>query len=525
MVGRKKRLKPGGKRTKSLRVSVVTQWLFLRAMGIVYLCAFLSLGFQIDGLLGSKGILPAVQYIDALSASLPNGTHFLFVPTLVWLNSSDAFMQFLCWGGAIAALCVVLSFCTAPLLIVCWLFYLSLVNVGQDFLSFQWDILLLEAGFLAILWAPWQWTGPPWKNKLVLKPETKLFRAVLLLLRWLVFKLMFLSGAVKILSGDVTWRNFTALKYHYVTQPLPTPLAWLANQLPDWFQTACVAGVFITELCVPFLFFLPRKFRLVGAVLTMFLQIVILLTGNYTFFNLLTLTLCIPLLDDRAITGFFPKFLRAHLIEEIAPEGAEPTLGPMKRNIRRVGVTASFVMVGFATIVQISGAFEGFRAAPDLVRGLLAFVRPFHLVNSYGLFAVMTTTRPEISVEGSDDGVTWKHYTFRYKPGPLNRPPPIVAPFQPRLDWQMWFAALGPPSDSPWFFKFVYRLLDGSPDVVRLLEVDPFQGHPPKFIRAQLFDYRFTSMEEFQKTGNWWKRSPAGVFIPPLSKDNFRLSN
>lgn len=510
---------------KTVLTYACTQWLFLRAMGIVYMCAFLSLGLQVDGLLGSKGILPAAQYIDLLSDSLPDGTHFLFVPTLVWLNSSDAFLQFLCWGGALAALCVVLSFCTAPFLIITWLFYLSLVNVGQDFLSFQWDILLLEAGFLAILWAPWQWIGPPWKNKLLLEPESKLFRAVLLLLRWLVFKLMFLSGAVKIMSGDLTWRNLTALKYHYVTQPLPTPLAWLANQLPDWFQTASVAGVFFIELCVPFLFFLPRKFRYVGAALTMFLQIVILLTGNYTFFNLLTLALCIPLLDDRVITRFFSQGLRARLIQEIVSESAEPTIGPVMQHIRRVGVAASFVLVVFATVVQLSGAFEGFRGAPELVRGLLAFVRPFHMVNSYGLFAVMTTTRPEISVEGSDDGVIWKSYTFSYKPGPLNRPPPIVAPFQPRLDWQMWFASLGSPSDSPWFFKFVHRLLEGSPDVVRLLEHDPFRGKPPKFVRANLFDYQFTSMEEFQKTGNWWKRSPAGVFIPPVSKDNFRLTN
>jgi hypothetical protein len=492
-------------------------------MGLVYLLAFVSLSLEVTGLIGSHGILSAANYVAAISESTPDASRFFLEPTLVWFNSSDAFLQFLCWGGALAAVCVMGSVATAPLLVVTWVFYLSLVNVGQDFLSFQWDILLLESGFLAILWAPWQWTEPPWgRQKLVLTKQPKIFTAVIYLLRWLLFRLMFLSGSVKILSGDETWRNLSALQYHYVTQPLPTPLAWVANQLPLWFQSFSVAAVFFIEVCVPIMFFLPRRFRYAGAILTAFLQVLILSTGNYTFFNLLTLALCITLLDDQVMVRMLPMRVRSVLLEP-APETAPDTRRlPADQPLRTVSVSLAVALLAVAAVSQMAGSLAGYSTVPVAVRKVLAMMGSFHLVNGYGLFAVMTTSRPEISVEGSDDGVTWHPYVFKYKPGPLNRPPPVIAPLQPRLDWQMWFAALEPVQQSPWFIRFARCLLEPSPDVVHLLQDDPFHGRAPKFVRAELYDYQFTTLEEMQKTGNWWKRTPSGTFLPPISLDNFR---
>lgn len=497
-------------------------------MGLTYLIAFVSLGLDLPGLIGSQGILPAADYLAAISESTPDASRFILEPTLAWINRSDAFLQFLCWGGAIAAIGVMCGIATLPLTMVAWLFYLSLVNVGQDFLSFQWDILLLEAGFLAILWAPRQWMEMPFRGqKLVLCKQPKTFTAVLYLLRWLIFRLMFLSGAVKILSGDETWRNLTALQYHYYTQPLPTPLAWVMNQLPIWFQSFSVAAMLFIEICVPVMFFLPRPLRLAGAAITVLLQLLIILTGNYTFFNLLSIVLCISLLDDRAILGRLPKGLRDRFID--SSEGAaedtdhsEPARQPFGNRLHTGFVSVCVVLLILATLCQMTGSFAGYATLPTAVRRILAATGAFHLVNSYGLFAVMTTSRPEIQIEGSDDGVTWRHYVFKYKPGPLNRPPPIIAPLQPRLDWQMWFAALGPVSDSPWFIRFARCLLKSSPDVVRLLQVDPFEGKPPKYIRAELYDYHFTSFDEMKKTGNWWKRTTAGSFLPPISLEDFR---
>ncbi len=502
---------------------VCTQWLFLRALGLIYFLAFVSLGLEIHGLLGSRGILPVSTYLTSLTDSLPPDMAVAIAPSLVWFNSSDGFLSFLCWGGALAGLGMFLSIATAPLLVVAWLFYLSLVNVGQDFLSFQWDILLLETGFLAIFWSPWQLLGPPWKGKLILEPQPWTFKVGLYLLRWLLFRLMFLSGTCKLLSGDETWRNFTALKFHYLTQPLPTPLAWLADQMPNWFQSFSVGAVFFIEIMVPVLFFMPRRLRLAGAALTALLQVVILLTGNYTFFNLLTLALCIPLLDDRALKSVLPARLRELIIGgQVAQSPSSAKLGTAKLAVRRAAVSLLAVMVGMATLSQMSLLpVENLRSLPIAVRRLFFAAQSLHIVNSYGLFAVMTTRRLEIQVEGSNDGVTWLPYVFKYKPGPLDRPPPIVAPLQPRLDWQMWFAALGTVDENPWFFKFAERLLQASPDVVHLLETDPFYGKPPKLLRAELYEYKFSSFAELWNGGIWWKRTPAGSYMQPVSLSNF----
>jgi len=294
---------------------------------------------------------------------------------------------------------------------------------------------------------------------------------------------------VKSLSGDPTWRDLTALSFHYETQPLPTPIAWYMVQLPMWFQKVTTVFVFFVELLVPCLIFTPLKLRRIAAGLLIGLQILILLTGNYTFFNLLAIALCVFLF-------------------------VEPDRQPRPRSHR----TLTIALMAFVVTTSGLQFLETFRAPlPAPAQSYLAWISPLRLVNSYGLFAVMTTTRPEIVVEGSNDGTTWAPYEFRYKPGDVKRAPPWVAPYQPRLDWQMWFAALGNADENRWFYNFAARLMQGSPPVLALLAHNPFPASPPRYIRATLYDYRFTDFAERRRSGAWWRREEKAVYLPAIS--------
>lgn len=476
---------------------LLTRWLFLRLLGVVYLVAFVSLAFEIKGLVGSNGILPVADFLEAIYSSYGADAYRQF-PTLVWLNTSDTFLQWLCWGGAVAALLVIIGLLNAPLLAVCWLFYLSLTIAGQIFLGYQWDALLLETGFIAIFFAPWQLLSrlskqiePPW--------------LVLWLLRLLLFRLMFGSGAVKLLSGDPHWADLTALSYHWYTQPLPTPLAWYAHQLPLWFHQLSTLVTFIVELVVPFLIFVPwRRVRFLGAAAIIGFQILILLTGNYTFFNWLAIALCVLLLDDDFLRRWLPLRL-THMVS------AEKRLLPRWRQITVLPLALILLMLGAVQVGSLFGLLRGF---PRPVVDVLSLASRFRIINGYGLFAVMTTSRLEIVVEGSNDNQTWLPYEFRYKPGDVNRPPPWIAPFQPRLDWQMWFAALGNVGQNPWFTHFMERLLQGSPDVLALLQTNPFPEAPPRYIRARLYEYTFTDWAARVETGAWWSAAPVGDYFP-----------
>jgi lipase maturation factor 1 len=480
---------------------ILTRWLFLRLIGVVYLVAFLSLGVQIMGLVGSRGILPAGDLVEAIR-NVYGWAGFRIAPTLTWWNASDAFLKFLADGGAVLAVLVILGIATGPVLVLLWVFYLSLVTVGRDFLSFQWDILLLEAGFLAILFASWRPLEAPWKRGASRPSPT-----VLWLGRWLLFRLVFLSGAVKLLSGDPTWRNLRALEYHYWTQPLPTPPAWYAAQLPVWFQKLSVVGVFASELVVPFLIFTPRRLRLIGALLITGFQLLIGFTGNYAFFNLLTIVLCVLLVDD----AYWKRWLPHRLTERILAEW----------RARRVAPAGKLVRLALAAVILIVSGSEmlmDFRSeVPSFARNLVELQAPFFLANSYGLFAVMTTARLEIVVEGSNDGENWLAYEFKYKPGDLRRPPPWVEPHQPRLDWQMWFAALGSYRQNRWFLSFIARLLQGTPEVTALLEKNPFPSAPPRYVRASAYDYHFTDFVTRRATGEWWRREYRGLYLQPVS--------
>ncbi|MGH9432505.1 MAG: lipase maturation factor family protein [Terriglobia bacterium] len=488
---------------------VSTRWIFLRLLGLIYLAAFGSLWPQITGLVGAHGIIPWSGFAQEVAARFGPERYWL-LPTLAWLNPADGFLKFLVGAGIALSILIILGIATGPALVLSWVFYLSLVTVGRDFLAFQWDALLLEAGFLAIFLASWHLLESHWRSpaKEPGAAETPPSKTVIWLLRWLLFRLFFLSGCVKLLSDDPTWRNLTALEYHYHTQPLPTPLAWYASQLPAWFQKCSVVGVFAIEVFVPFLIFAPRRLRHLACAALISFQILIALTGNYAFFNLLAVALCLLLLDDVALHRLIPGGLGRRLVPRIGKASRPP--------LRRLGYTVLAVFVIFVSGMEVLGDFTP-RAVPQAALEFMNWVEPLHIVNPYGLFAVMTTERVEIVLQGSRDGQTWRSYSFKYKPGNLQRPPGWVAPDQPRLDWQMWFAALGTYRDNPWFLGLVRGLLEDSPEVLKLLGSDPFPDAPPRYVRALAYDYRFTDFATRRATSNWWQREYKGIYFPPVS--------
>ncbi|HEV8146485.1 MAG TPA: lipase maturation factor family protein [Bryobacteraceae bacterium] len=455
-----------------------TQWIFLRVLAVIYALAFASLAVQITGLIGQRGILPLPQFFESIAQNF-GSVRYLAVPSIFWWNASDGALTGICWAGVALAAALLIGRLERLILILLWVLYLSLCSAGQDFLGFQWDALLLETGFLAIFLG---------RSK-----------TVVWLFRWLVFRVFFLSGAVKLLSHDPTWRDFTALRYHFHTQPLPTVFAWFADHLPDWFLRLSTQGMFFIELVAPFLIYLPRRLRMLGASLLITLEVLIAITGNYGYFNLLTIALCLFLFDDRVFS--FKRFPRRDVTVPSRPECA-----------------VSILLAIFILTLGLTRMFETFRGAPapEPLRTLARYTAPLQIVNPYGLFAVMTTTRPEIILEGSRDGETWQAYEFPYKPGALNRAPRWAAPYQPRLDWQMWFAALGNVQSNPWFASLAVRLLEGSPEVGALLASNPFGDRPPRYIRATIFEYSFTDGATRARTGEWWKREPRGQYLPPV---------
>ncbi len=463
----------------------LVSWLFLRGLGLIYVAAFYSLSRQILGLISSDGILPLSGYLAAAREGLGASAYWQ-LPTLFWLNASDTALIAGAWVGVALGLLVALGLYVRPSLIALFLLYLSYVYAGQRFMSFQWDMLLVEAGFLAIFL-----TGGS--------------AIVVWLYRLLLFRFVFLSGLVKVLSGDPTWHNLTALDYHFWTQPLPSPLAWHAAQLPGWVLATATAATLLFELFFVFLIFLPRRPRAVGAVLVLTFQLGIVATGSYNFFNLLTMLFCLFLFDDQALSRIVPKRL----------------VGWVERCSRRPGKRATVLATLLALVVVPVGLnlvwapLTG-RSLP-IAGALQQAVAPLLITNPYGVFAVMTTTRPEIVIEGSDDGKTWREYVLPYKPGPVDRPFSWNIPLQPRLDWQLWFAAFEGLGRNLWIGGLVQGLLEGRPAVLGLFADNPFPDHPPKYVRAELYDYRFAA-----PGGNaWWQRRLDGVYLPPVSPDAF----
>ncbi|MGJ0486502.1 MAG: lipase maturation factor family protein [Methylomicrobium sp.] len=462
----------------------LVSWLFLRGLALTYLAAFASISIQIEGLIGSQGILPIQAKLVETAQLYGSGKYWQF-PTLFWFDASDQALKLACHAGMVSAILLLLNVLLRPALIFCYLFYLSVTVAGQDFLSFQWDVFLLESGFIGIFLS--------WGSKINV-----------FLYRWLIARFMFMGGVVKLASGDPAWANLTALKYHYLTEPLPTPLAYYVYFLPEWFNKLCVAGVFFIELFVPFFVFLPRPFRLFAAWSFIALQIAIILTGNYNFFNLLTILLCLWLFDDKDFSGRLPS----HLVTSIQNKQPRP------------GIAAHLFAGSWTALVLIVCAITAWMhnfpgTTPQPLRALVLITSSFSMINQYGPFGVMNTERHEIIIEGSNDGKVWLAYEFDYKPGDLYRGLRWNIPHQPRLDWQLWFAALEKPRHDSWFPAFMARLQEGSPSHLNLLRMNPFPEHPPVFLRAMLYRYDYTRPEVRAETGQVWRRELIGQYWPP----------
>jgi hypothetical protein len=428
--------------------------------------------------------LPAQAFLEHVSAQLGD-IAWLRKPTIFWLDASNVALVFTCYAGMFFSVLLLLGKLPIISSIILFILYLSLFHVGQVFLSFQWDFLLLEAGFLTILLI---WNGN---------------RIVIFLFHWLLFRLRFLSGVSKL--EDPSWLNLTTLNYYFETQPLPHLGAWYFHQLPDWLLKTGTGFTLFVELLVPFFIFLPRRFRLFAAFVTIFLQLLIIASSNHNWINLLTIALCLFLLDDR-----FMQSLRGLITENIVT---------VKNSAAIKNRWAELVSGFMAVIIIITSVAITARVMMNVnVPEAFHWIRAWGLGNAYHVFPTMQTERYEFSVEGSYDGKEWKKYLFKYKPNHPGEVPPFIIPHQPRLDWMIWFIPPQVPDMKFWFDSFIYGLVRNEPDITGLLKYNPFAGQQaPRYVRVLTYRYKFTNVEEREKTGDFWKTEYLGEFpfVPP----------
>ncbi len=496
---------------------LIPRWLFLRALGAVYFSAFFSLLFQIRGLIGTQGILPAVNYLQAVAQSLGHFQGVWYAPTLLWFSSKPIMLSALCWTGLAASLLLVLNLYPRLMLVICFACFLSFVSAAQDFSGYQSDGMLLEAGFISLFFAP-RGLRPGLARG---HPPS---RASLFLLQWEWFRIYFESGAVKLLSGDPEWRHFTAMDEYYQNGPLPTWIGWYVQHLPHWFHAATVYATLAMELGVVWMLFLPRRWRLACFWIVTPWQIGVILTANYTFLNYLVLAMGVLLLDDRFLLTRLPEKWKARFTGDNSTGAASSAaiLNNWKQTLRRswrvmkLSASALFLSwIFYATTMELVSMFTKVPLPASPVEAL----EPFRIANRYGLFAVMTRGRYEIEFQGSVDGQNWITYPYRYKPQELNQPPGIYAPYQPRFDWNLWFASLGSWRDYPIVPNTEVRLLSNDQDLLALFARNPFEREPPNQIRAVLWQYWFTTMAEKRASGLWWRRQQVGLYAPTLERE------
>ncbi len=499
------------------------RWIFLRVLGLIYFSAFYSLLFQIKGLIGPNGILPAADYLQAVNAALHLQSYWT-APTLLWFGAGNGALMTLCWVGLVASLLVALNLWPRAGLLICFLCFVSFVSVARDFSGYQSDGMLLEAGFIALFFAP-----PGLRPKLgELNPPS---RASLFLLQWEWFRIYFESGVAKIGSGDLAWRNFTAMDDYYQNGPLPTWIGWYVQHLPHWFHAAATGYTLVVELLIVWMLFLPRRFRMACFFIVTPFEISIIATANYTFLNYLVLLLGVLLLDDRFLEWILPLRLRELIRGKSAMAAASGTgarAGAPERQsaraewrerftpLRRLFAGACLGLVFYSTTALLLWMFMPGLPLPEApVRAL----EPFRIANSYGLFAVMTHERYEIEFQGSLDGKTWIAYPFRYKPQAIDKAPGIYAPYQPRFEWNLWFASLGSWQQSRFVVWTEERLLKNEPDVLALFASNPFASAPPREVRTVIYQYWFTDMRTKRETGNWWRREELRQYAPALERE------
>ena len=507
------------------------RWLWLRALGLIFFSAFYSLAFQVRGLIGPAGILPARDFLDIVRQQF-GVWRFWYAPSLLWFNSGRGALQALCIAGLLGSVLLVLNLWPRAAIAICFVSYLSLISTAQDFASYQSDGMLLAAGFLSLFLAP-----PGLRPGLARdRPPS---RASLFMLRWLWFQIYFESGVVKLASHDPEWRHLTALDQYYQNGPLPNWIGWYAQQLPHAFQAGVALFTLTTELGLVWLMFLPRRFRVVCFCIVTPFQLGIIFTANLAFLNHLVLSLGVLLLDDRfllGIAGWVRARLRPSRTGEIAadctpfetsaftrvtdaPAPASPAAsGSARRVAVRHGISivvpaVLLTWIFYATMVEMLTMLTGPLPLPTQP---IAALEPFRIADRYGLFAVMTPARYEIEFQGSADGNKWTPYPFRYKPQRVDQAPRIYAPYQPRFDWNLWFASLGTWREYPWVVRTEVLLLRGDKDVLSLFAGNPFAKPPPKEVRAVVWEYWFTDLRTKRATGAWWRREFKGLYGPAV---------
>lgn len=522
---------------------LIPRWIFLRALGAIYFSAFFSLLFQVRGLIGPAGILPANEYLQAVASTVGHARYW-YAPTLLWFSATSQMtsqmLMALCCAGLIASLLLTLNLWPRGVLAVCFVCFLSFVSAASEFSGYQSDGMLLEAGFISFFFAP---AGlRPGLGRLH-PPMT----ASLLLLRWEWFRIYFESGVAKIVSGDPEWRHFTAMDEYYQNGPLPTWIGWYVQHLPHWFHAASAFGTLALELVLVWMVFLPRSWRIACFFIVTPWQLGIILTANYTFLNYLVLMLGVLLLDDRFLAPFLPRRWKGHfpvtepaagaapfdsqliLQPHAAPATSETLAGKTDERrwrdrlrsqfaVLRLALTAVvFAWLFYASTVQmIWMIWRGFPLPTEPVVAL----EPFRIADRYGLFAFMTRGRYEIEFQGSVDGQNWVSYPFRFKPQDPGKAPGIYAPYQPRFDWNLWFASLGQWRSDPIVTRTEERLLTGDADVLQLFAANPFPHEPPREVRAVLWQYWFTTRAEKREQGMWWRRELLGLYAPTLERDS-----
>jgi len=496
---------------------LLPRWIFLRALGLIYYSAFFSLAFQIRGLIGPQGILPASEYLQALAEQFGRVSYW-YAPTLLWLSGSSHMVMGICWVGMIASLLLVLNFWPRGTLAICFICFLSFVSGAREFSGYQSDGMLLEAGFIALFFAPRGFRPG-------LGSGSPASRAAWFLLVWECFRIYFESGVAKILGGDPEWRNFTAMDEYYQNGPLPTWIGWYMQHLPHWFHAATALGTLALELVLAWMMFLPRRFRIACFFIVTPWQIGIILSANYTFLNYLVLVLGFLLLDDCFVLRCVPsrwrgRLLRSGTAKELAgPEPQSSASEKLRRGLSVLRLAVAAVMLLWVFYVTLAEMLWMFEPLP-LPTSPVSILEPFRIANRYGLFAVMTRGRYEIEFQGSSDGQTWLVYPFRFKPQDPAKPPGIYAPYQPRFDWNLWFSSLSTWRQEPIVPRTEQALLRGSPDVLLLFAGNPFPKAPPRQVRAVLWQYWFTTPEEKRAQGLWWRREQLGLYAPTLERED-----
>ncbi len=494
-----------------------SRWLFLRALGLIYFSAFFSLVFQIKGLIGPDGILAADNFLHVIAQSLGHWERIWYAPTLLWLSAGNSMLIALCWVGMVASILLVLNLWPRGMLAVCFICFLAFVAAAQDFSGYQSDGMLLEAGFISLFFAP-----PGFRPRLAREHPPS--RASLFLLLWEWFRIYFESGMAKIMSGDPEWRHFTAMDEYYQNGPLPTWIGWYVQHLPHWFHAGTVYATLALELGLVWALFLPRRWKIVLFFIVTPWEIGVILTANYTFLNYLVLSLGVLLLDDKFLGRFFPAKWRAKAEATAEAESKAVATESHKKKrswsarLRRVWRVAALAISSIMLFWIFYATAAEMVANYPLPTSPIMALEPFRVANRYGLFAVMTRGRYEIEFQGSMDGQNWVAYPFRYKPQALGKPPGLYAPYQPRFDWNLWFASLGAWRDYPIVPNTEVRLLSNDENVLELFAGNPFPHNPPRMIRVVLWQYVFTSMAEKRQTGMWWHRQFLGLYAPTVER-------